>query len=211
MRAILRAMNLNLPLEVPPHEPPSVPHPEEPEHKRPRGLDYDLKWVEQLQQDAAQEANTIDIFSALQDLCVEEAFMISFDLSIDTQRQRKMIERNPVLYLTKKMNGAEVQLTKLSPEHRALFERAKTREVDSFLRNKAVRACLDNEEIKRAVDTRRIIKARWVLTWKAIAPDEREECRKRCDIKPQYFGDRRWWPKGQGEDSLVGFSTPLAP
>ena len=196
------------PLEAPPHEPPSVPHPEEPEHKRPRGLDYDLKWVEQLQQDAAQEANTMDIFSALQDPCVEEAFMISFDLSIDTQRQRKMIERNPALYLTKKMNGAEVQLTKLSPEHRALFERAKTREVDSFLRNKAVRACLDNEEIKRAVDTRRIIKARWVLTWKAIAPDEREDAEKDATSNPNTLVTEDGGRKAKARIVLLGFQHP---
>lgn len=71
---------------TPIHEPPEDhapgdPHPEAPESKRPRNMDYDLTWVEQLQQDANAEAEMMmDVHMALQDPCVEEAFMISFDL-----------------------------------------------------------------------------------------------------------------------------------
>eukprot|EP00435_Cladocopium_sp_Y103_P061089 s1238_g22.t1 len=194
--------------ESPVREPPLVPHPEEPEAKRLRGLDYDLKWVEQLQQDAAQEANTMDIFSALQDPCVEEAFMISFDFTVETQRQRKMLERNPVLYLTKKMGNAEVQLTKLSAEHRALFERAKTKEVDSFLKNQAVRKCLNDAEIRRAVDVGRIVKSRWVLTWKPTAPDELQSAKQDARENPNTLLTSDGARKAKARIVLLGFQHP---
>ena len=83
------------------------------------------------------------------------------------------------------MNNAEVQLTKLTAEHRELFTRAKTKEADSFLENQAVRKCLNDDEIRRAADTNRIIKARWVLTWKQTAPDEIESAKKEAPRKPR--------------------------
>ena len=46
----------------------------------------------------ALEAQIMDVHTALQDPCVEEAFMISFDLSMDSQRQRKQLVRNPSLF-----------------------------------------------------------------------------------------------------------------
>lgn len=70
---------------------------------------------------------------------------------------------------------AEVNLQKLSSEHKALFRRAKMKEVSSFLKNEAVRKCLNNEEVRRAYGSQRIIKARWALTWKPVPPDERAE------------------------------------
>ena len=84
--------------ESPAREPPEEPHPEAPDIKRIKVNNYDLKWVEQLEQDAAQEAQEFDVFSALQE--TEEAFTISFDLNVETNRQRKALERNPVLFLT---------------------------------------------------------------------------------------------------------------
>ena len=43
-----------------------------------------------------------------------------------------------MLYIAKKMNGAEVQLQRLSSQEKTLFHRAKMKEVDSFLKNQAV-------------------------------------------------------------------------
>ena len=83
-----------------------------------------------------------------------------------------MLERNPVLYLTKKMGSAEVVLQKLSPHQRALFHRAKMKEVDSFIKNNAVRKCLNDAEVRHAFGSNRIIKARWVLVWKMTPPDD---------------------------------------
>ena len=59
-----------------------------------------------------------------------------------------MLERQPVLFLAKKLNGAEVQVQRLSDYDRSLFQRAKTKEVTSFLKNEAVRKCLSDEDPK---------------------------------------------------------------
>ena len=120
-----------------PYEPPGRAEnetaPEEPEAKRARSVAYDLKWVEQLEADAAFEQQSGDIFEAFMD--TEDFIMYSFDIRLESNRQRKMFERNPVLYLTKKMNGAEVQLARLSEHEKRLFHRAKMKEVTSFIKN----------------------------------------------------------------------------
>ena len=167
-----------------------------------------MKWVEQLQQDAALEAQTMDVHTALQDPCVEEAFMISFDLSMDSQRQRKQLVRNPSLFMAKKVGNAEVQLVKLTPEHRALFEKAKSREVDSFLKNQAVRRCLDDQEVRRAVESQRIIKARWILTWKSTPPDEIDDARKEASEDPNTVLTKDGSKKAKARIVLLGFQHP---
>ena len=192
--------------ESPYREPPPVPHPDEPEAKRTRGPDYDLKWVEQLELDAAQEAQEFDVFAALQE--TEEAFTISFDLIVESHRQQKQLERNPVMFLAKKMGSTEVQLTKLTAEHRELFARAKAKEVDSFLKNQAVRKCLDDEEIRRAVDTGRIIKSRWILTWKPTPPDEISTARKEAKEDPNTVLTSEGSKKAKARIALLGFQHP---
>ena len=89
-----------------------------------------------------------------------------------------------MLYIAKKMNGAEVQLQRLSSQEKTLFHRAKMKEVDSFLKNQAVRKCLDDQELRRAIGSGRIIKARWVLTWKLTPPDELEQAQKEAKTDP---------------------------
>ena len=128
---------------------PADPHPDEPDYKKLKGPNnYDLKWVEQLEADAQLERNSGDLYQAFLD--TEDFMMISFDLQLDSHRQRKMLERNPVLYLTKKMSGSEVQLTRLNEHDKQLFHRAKLKEVDSFLKNQAVRKALNNKELAEA-------------------------------------------------------------
>ena len=188
------------------YEPSSMPHPEEPEPKRPRNIDYDLTWVEQLTVDAQHEATSMDVFSALMDC--EEVLTIEFSFHIESHRQRKMMERNPILYLTKKMNSAEVRLERLSSADKQLFVRAKTKEVDSFLKNEAVRKCLDNDEIKRAFGSNRIIKARWVLTWKPTPPDELTEAQAEASGNPSTVLTSDGLKKAKARIVLLGFQHP---
>ena len=108
------------------------------------------------------------------------------------------------------MNNAEVQLTKLTAEHRELFTRAKTKEVDSFLKNQAVRKCLNNDEIRRAVDSNRIIRARWVLTWKQTAPDEIESAKKEAQEDPKTVLTKDGAKKAKARIVFAGFPTPIA-
>ena len=97
-----------------------------------------------------------------------ECLQVSFVIDELSNRQRKFLEWNPVAFLVKKMRDSEVSIQKLSQADRELFIRAKTKEVDSFIKHEAVRRCLSSEEVKRAFDGRSIIRARWVLTWKSI-------------------------------------------
>ncbi|CAK9077084.1 unnamed protein product [Durusdinium trenchii] len=76
-------------------------------------------------------------------------------------------------FLVRKINAAEVNLKRLTPIEQALFRFAKGKEVNSFIKNIAVHKCLNDEEVRQAYTSGRIVRARWVLTWKAIPPDER--------------------------------------
>eukprot|EP00913_Durusdinium_trenchii_P028198 g26436.t1 len=182
---------------------PAAPHPEEPDPKRVKHSDYDIRWIEQLEQDAHLESQEIDIFSVLQ--TAEEALMIHFDLTLNSHRQRKMFERNPILYLTKKMNSSEVKLEKLSSYDKALFMRAKTTEVDSFLKNEAVRKRLNDAELRQAYGSKRIIRARWVLTWKPAPPDELADARREALEDKNTVVARDGTKKAKARIVLLGF------
>ena len=110
--------------------------------------------------------------------------------------------------MTKKMNSAEVRLERLSSADKQLFARAKTKEVDSFLKNEAVRKCLDNEEIKRPFGSNRIIKARWVLTWKPTPPDELTEARTEASNNPSTVLTSDGSKKAKARIVLLGFQHP---
>jgi hypothetical protein len=73
------------------------------------------------------------------------------------------------------MRDCEVRYERLSPEHKQLFTKAKTKEVSSFLKQEAVRKCKDKFEEKEAEESGRIMKCRWVLTWKPIPEEEQAE------------------------------------
>ena len=186
---------------------PPVPHPDETESKCLKSSTYDLKWVEQLESDAAMESDSIDAFSALQQTD-DEVIQICFDLERSTHRQRKMLERQPVLFLVQKLSGAEVQVRRLSDYNRAPSQRAKTKEVNSFLKNEAVRKCLSNDEVRRVYDSNRIIKARWVLTWKCTPPDEIEQAKSEAATDPETVLSKDGSRKAKAWIVLLGFQHP---
>ena len=95
-------------------------------------------WVNDLHLEAAREAQSLDICSAFMeaDACMKIEFEVSAPMS---NRQRKLLERHPVLYMVKKMRDSEVSLSKLSAAEKELFARAKTKEVDSFLKHEVPR------------------------------------------------------------------------
>ena len=66
--------------------------------------------------------------------------------SLTSHRQLKKFIRSPSAYLVGTMRDCEVRWEKLSPQHRTLFSRAKTKEVTSFIQQAAVRKCLDLAE-----------------------------------------------------------------
>ncbi|CAK9044917.1 unnamed protein product, partial [Durusdinium trenchii] len=109
----------------------------EPETKKPRHEDYDLGWVEALQAEAMEEITHEDIFNVLQ-VYDGDCLSIEIEINVASHTQKRNFLHNPIAYLTKKLNSAEVHLKHLSDAERLLFVRAKAKEVSSFLKNQVV-------------------------------------------------------------------------
>ncbi|CAE7333109.1 Smyd3 [Symbiodinium sp. KB8] len=170
-------------------------------------FEYDLHWVEELEDGAAAEEGCGNIFEVMED--VNEFLRVEIDLEpITSNRQKKMLMRNPVAYMVKKMRDSEVVISRLPAHERALFERAKAKEVDSFLKNEAVRKCLSSEEIKQAYDSQRIVRARWVLTWKLVPTDEQQQALNDAKENPNTMHDRQGRRKAKARIVLLGFQHP---
>jgi hypothetical protein len=75
------------------------------------------------------------------------------------------------------MRNAEVSFTRLTSADKRLFDFAKQKEVKQFLKEEAVRRCKDEAENQEGWRSGRIMKARWVLTWKAAPAEEQAESR----------------------------------
>ena len=76
----------------------------------------------------------------------DEGYVMSIDIDVSSNRQRKSFWRNPIAFLVKKISSSEVNYRKLKPDERVLFDHAKNSEVTSFLKSEAVRRCLTWEE-----------------------------------------------------------------
>ncbi|CAE7938585.1 GIP [Symbiodinium sp. KB8] len=177
---------------------------EDPEAKRPK---TETTWVDELYMEERKPKDTIDVFTAFQE--TEEFMKIEFDLPApESNRQRKFLERDPILYLVKKMKDSEVVLSRLPEKEKCLFQRAKMKEVDSFIKNEAVRKCLDDAELRQAMDSGRIVKARWVLTWKLVPPEDQPEAKKDSRENPQTVHNVEGTKKAKARIVLLGFQHP---
>ena len=127
--------------------------------------EYDLHWLQELQQ---QEGDLHHLF-----MQCEDVMQIELDVDLPSHRQQKSFESNASAFMVKKMRDSEVVLAKLSNELRELFNRAKSKEVSSFIKAEAVR---------RRVGSGRIMRARWVLTWKLTPPEDIEEAKREAAI-----------------------------
>ena len=185
----------------PPRQPPEVNDYDQPQTKKAKS------WVDELYMEANMEEKSMDIYNVMTE--VNEFLKIEIDLPhMSSNRQKKMFERNPVAYLVKKMKDSEVVLSRLSPEERKLFTRAKAKEVESFLRNEAVRKCLDDVEVKRAYESGRIVRARWVLTWKLVPPEDREEAVRDHQTNEHTMHTKDGLRKAKARIVLLGFQHP---
>ena len=174
------------------------------EAKRPR---TEPTWVDELYMEESAPKDTIDLYAAFQETV--DFLKVEFDLPPPaSNRQRKLLERNPVLYLVKKMKDSEVVLSRLSDRDKALFHRAKMKEVDSFIKNEAVRKCLDDAELRQAVDSGRIVKARWVLTWKLVPPEDQSEAKEDSRTNPKTVHTADGSKKAKARIVLLGFQHP---
>ena len=94
-------------------------------------------------------------------------------------------------------------------EDKELFDRAKSKEVKSFLAQEAVRKCLSKAEEDEARQSGRVLGCRWVLTWKTIPPEEQEEAQKSVKSDPSSTTiTRDAAKKAKARIVLLGFQHP---
>ena len=130
------------------------------------------------------------------------------DLQLTSNRQMKKFLRSPSAYLVGKMRDCEVRWEQLRDAHKKLFSRAKTKEVTSFIQQAAVRKCADADEEKAARDSGRIMKCRWVLTWKPIPEEEWAEAQQELATKKDTTIDASATKKAKARIVLLGYQHP---
>ncbi|CAE7387909.1 unnamed protein product, partial [Symbiodinium sp. CCMP2592] len=148
----------------------------------------------------------LTLHSALQEC--EYGYVMEIDLQLTSNRQMKKFLRSPSAYLVGKMRDSEVRWEQLSAAHKKLFSRAKTKEVTSFIQQAAVRKCADLSEEKEAQDSGRIMKCRWVLTWKPIPEEERAEAEQELATKADTTIDETATRKAKARIVLLGYQHP---
>ncbi|OLP88348.1 hypothetical protein AK812_SmicGene30332 [Symbiodinium microadriaticum] len=136
------------------------------------------------------------------------AYVMEIDLHLKSNRQMKKFLRSPSAFLVGKMRDCEVRWEQLTPEHKKLFSRAKTKEVTSFIQQEAVRKCMDAAEEDEAKESGRIMKCRWVLTWKPIPEEERDEALKEVATKGDTTIDSTATRKAKARIVLLGYQHP---
>ena len=68
---------------------------------------------------------------------------------------------------------------------------------------------MDAKEVREAYDSKRIVKARWVLTWKLVPPEDRESAVQDALENPETtLHDKRGRRKAQARIVLLGFQHP---
>ncbi|CAE7238730.1 unnamed protein product [Symbiodinium sp. CCMP2592] len=138
---------------------------------------------------ASETEDELTLHTALQES--EHAYVMEFDLNLASHRQLKKFIRSPSAYLVGKMRDCEVRWEKLSPHHRTLFSRAKTKEVTSFIQQAAVRKCLDLAEEKEARDN-----------------GEEQEARADARDNPHTTVDPHGMKKAKARIVLLGYQHP---
>ena len=153
-----------------------------------------LAWIFQILSTAIQELG--------------EGYVMNIDLNFESNRQKKLFMTDPLIYLSKKVNSAEVNYRRLTEDEKQLFENAKNSEVSSFLKTQAVRRCLSFEESQKAQQSDRVLRARWVLTWKGVPEESREEAAmdRENNKESTYTADLS--RKAKARIVLLGFPTP---
>ena len=91
----------------------------------------------------------------------ESLFCVSFFLDLPkTDKEWKQMKRDPEAFYVKKTKGAEVKWHKLDSNEKIRFDEAKQAEISQWLKQSAVK------RVKGEVDPARVIRMRWILTYK---------------------------------------------
>ena len=106
-----------------------------------------------------------DAFVLHDDMCWEcEIFLTGSDQEAIDARPSECVS---LIASAAKRQRAEVRMTELTPEHRAEFQAAKEKEVSQWLDTETVRKILRSK-----IPMENILRTRWVLTWKALDPND---------------------------------------
>ena len=96
------------------------------------------------------------------DLQEDDILMCKIEVNIpDKANEWRQMKRDPTSWMIKGLRKTEVDYKKLSQEERAGFDKAKEAEVDQWVREAAARKAAG------WIPEHRIMRMRWVLTWKA--------------------------------------------
>ena len=116
-------------------------------------------------QESQDDIVTHDAFVLQPDMCWEyEIFLTETDQEAIAARPHEYVS---LIASAAKRQRAEVRMTELTPEHKAEFQTAKDKEVSQWLDTETVRKILRSK-----IPMENILRTRWVLTWKALDPND---------------------------------------
>ena len=164
--------------------------------------DLNLRWLEDLH---LHQGDQHALLMASSDTMTIE---MDLDVSELSHCQQKNIQRDASAYLVKKMRDSKVVYSRLTNDLKELFNRAKTKEVSSFIKAAAVHKALNSEEVREAFGQGRIMRARWVLTWKPTPPEDIKEAKEEAvaNVKSTYTKDGL--RKAKARVVLLGYEHP---
>ena len=103
------------------------------------------------------------------------------------------------IYVTQNLRKGEVNMRHLTPDEQAEFVNGKCSELEQYFQNMVWEFATDQES-QKAVNTHRVITARWVLTWKRLNEDKPEE-------PPRYKAKARLVLRGFEDPDLLNIKT----
>ena len=71
-----------------------------------------------------------------------------------------------------------------------------------------MKACHRNDEVREAMGSGRIVRARWVLTWKLVPPEDQDEARQDASTNPSSTHTSDGLKKAKARIVLLGFEHP---
>ena len=167
---ILEPLGENLPSQQPDQEPsvqsiPSETVPDEPspslEFEEPQDIPIPEDDSEWFVQDEAE------VFTC----SAEQGWKFEIDITqqhVNQWRQEEMPHEMAFLVSAARKQRSEVKMVDLDATDRALFEKAKNSEIDSWINTETIAKILRHQ-----IPRENIMKCRWILTWKPIDSDEK--------------------------------------
>ena len=111
----------------------------------------------------------------------DQAWQCAFDVhedDIEAWKNEDHPEACGFLATAAKRQRAEVKLTTLSPTEKAEFQKAKENEISNWLKTGTISRILRDK-----VPPDQILRCRWILTWKPIDQQEKEQLKGTKDVK----------------------------